>query len=132
MSKYTFYTSRVSWEKLSYNKGRDKADREKQLKVVVNLAKAFDMEVREELGRLPLSRICYIVARDMKHKLKIAWHITVYKMEALFTGSNEPGPGFMILDPWIWIRDFDLATLDGITYHRIWYMVYYRYVLSLL
>ena len=123
MSKYTFYTSRVSWEKLSYNKGRDKADREKQLKVVVNLAKAFDMEVREELGRLPLSRICYIVARDMKHKLKVAWHIIVYQMQTLLTGSNEPGPEFMILYPLIWTSDFDLATLDNIKYHCKWYII---------
>ena len=57
------------------------------------------MEGRGELERLPLSRICYIVARKMKHKLKVASHIVVYKMQTLLTGSNESGPGSMILDP---------------------------------
>ena len=83
-----------------------------------------------ELGRLPLSRICYIVAREMKHKLKVAWDVIVYKMQLLLTRSNEPGLVSMILDSWIWTLDFDLATLDDIRYHRIWYIIVYYCILE--
>ena len=38
---------------------------------------AFHMEGRGKLGRLPFSRISIIVARDMKHKRKVSWHIIV-------------------------------------------------------
>ena len=72
---------------------------EKQLRVVANLAKAFHKEGRGDLGRLSLCRICYIVAREMKHKLKVAWDINFYEMQTLLTGSNEPEPGSLILDP---------------------------------
>ena len=94
-----------------------------QLRVVANLAKVFHIEGRGELGRLPFSRICYIVAREMKHKLKVSWDIIVYNMQTLLTGSNEPGPGSIIFD-------FDLATLDDIRYHRILYTIVYYFILE--
>ena len=55
----------------------------------------------------------------MKQKLKVAWDIIVYKMKLLLTRSNEPGPVSLILDSWIWILDFDLATLDDIIVYGI-------------
>ena len=99
---------------------------ENQLRVVANLARAFHMEGRLESGRLPPSRICYIVVRHTKHKLhklKVAWPIIVYRMQTSLTGSNEPGPGSMILDPRIWTLDVDLVFLDDVTYHRIWHII---------
>ena len=61
---------------------------------------------------------------------RVAWQIIVYKVQTLLTGSNEPGPGYMILDPWIWTHDFDLATLDDIRYHRISYIIVYYCILE--
>ena len=47
---------------------------------------------RRKVGRLPLSRICYIVARDMKHEPKVPWHKLVQKMQTFLTESNEQAP----------------------------------------
>ena len=96
---------------------------ENQLRVVANLARAFHMEGRLESGRLPPSRIVVRHTKHKLHKLKVAWPIIVYRMQTSLTGSNEPGPGSMILDPRIWTLDVDLAFLDDVTYHRIWHII---------
>ena len=51
------------------------------------------MEGRRNIGRLPLSKICYILAREMKHEPKLSRHTIAEKMHTLLIGSNEPGSG---------------------------------------
>ena len=46
---------------------------------------------KNKVGRLLLSTICYIVARDKKHEPKVPWHTLVLKIQNFLRSSNDVG-----------------------------------------
>ena len=67
MSKNTIYTSRVSWEKQSYNKRKTSYGTATQ-NLRLYLLETFHVGVEGRWGDLHFLVSGYIVARDIKHK----------------------------------------------------------------